>query len=101
MWKDFTHGSKTFYSKKNGNKEEAEYKKNNWGSEKGVQMAVMGDNNKIEISTPKLSLIDNIWTPCNSPSKQTLEIADSGVNIHLSKQATTAMSPVIMSNYIT
>ena len=30
-----------------------------------------------------------------------LEITDSGANIHLSKQDTTTMTPVIMSNEIT
>ena len=59
-------------------------------------LGVMGDNKKIEIYTPKLSLINNIGTPHNSPSKQTLAITDSGANMHLSKQSTTKMAPVII-----
>ena len=52
--------------------------------------------NKIEMSTPKLSLINNIETPTNYPSNQTLAITDSGANTHLSKQATKTMTPVIL-----
>ena len=48
--------------------------------------------NKIEISNPKISLINFIDTPSNPPSNNMLEIADSGANIHLAKQATTKMS---------
>ena len=44
--------------------------------------------NKIEISNPKISLINCIGTPPNSPSKNKLSIEDSGVNIHLAKQST-------------
>ena len=54
--------------------------------------------NKIEISYPKISLINCIGTPPNYPSKNTLAVADSGVNIHLAKQAATTMYPVIISN---
>ena len=42
-----------------------------------------------------------MWTPPNYPSKNTLAIADSGANIHLTKQSTTTMAPVIISNYMT
>ena len=52
------------------------------------------------MSTPKVSLINNIGNPPNSPSKQTRAISDSGADIHLSKQSTTTMSPFIMSNYM-
>ena len=54
--------------------------------------------NKIEISNPKISLINFIDNPHNSPSDKMLAIADSGANIHLSKQATTIMAPILMSN---
>ena len=57
--------------------------------------------NEIKISSPKTSLINNIWNPHNSPSKHMLEIADSGMNIHLAKKATTTIDPVIISNYMT
>ena len=57
--------------------------------------------NKIKISNPKLSLINNIRTPPTYPSKHTLEIADSGANIHISKQATPTMDPVIISKDMT
>ena len=52
--------------------------------------------NKIYISNPKISLINFIDTPPNPHSNHMLAIADSGANIHLSKQATTTMAPVIM-----
>ena len=55
----------------------------------------------IEISTPKMSLINNIGNPHNYPRKYTLNIADSGVNIHISNESTPPMSPVIMSNNMT
>ena len=57
--------------------------------------------NKNEISNPKISLINCIDTPLNPPSNNMISIADSGANIHLSKQATTIMAPVIISNEIT
>ena len=52
--------------------------------------------NKIKTSTPKISLINNIGTPPNYPSKYTLSILESGENIHLEKQATTTVTPVII-----
>ena len=52
--------------------------------------------NKIKISTPKISLINCIDTTPNPPSNNMLAITDSGANIHLEKQATTTMDPVIM-----
>ena len=39
--------------------------------------------------------------PPNYPSKNMLEISYPGANIHLAKQATTTMSPVIISNEMT
>ena len=56
--------------------------------------------NEIKISTPKNSLINNIYTPPNSPSKQMLAIEDSFANIHISKQSTKTISPVIILNYV-
>ena len=53
--------------------------------------------NKIKVITPKRSLIDNIGTPSNSPSKCTLAIVDSGENVHIAKQATPTMDPVTIS----
>ena len=57
--------------------------------------------NKIKTSNPKLSLINNIGTSPNSPSKHTLAIEDSGENTHLAKQYTPTMDPVMMSRYMT
>ena len=54
--------------------------------------------NKIKTSTPKISLINNIGTPPNSPRKYTLEIADSSANIHIFNESTPIISSVIMSN---
>ena len=34
----------------------------------------------------------------NYPIKSTLEISDSGTNIHISKQATSKMAPYIIKN---
>ena len=48
--------------------------------------------NKIRISNPKISLINCIDIPPNLPGNNMLEIADSGANTDLSKQATTTMS---------
>ena len=52
------------------------------------------------MTNPKISLMNCIRTPPKSPSKNTLEVADSGANLHLAKQATTTMAPVIISNEI-
>ena len=54
--------------------------------------------NKIEISNPKIILINCIGTPPSSPGNSMIEISDSGANIYLSKQAVTTMDPVIMPN---
>ena len=68
------------------------------GSEKLCEWRLWSIVNKIEISNPKISLIKYIDTPHNPTSNNILAIADSGANIHLAKQATTTMYPVIMSN---
>ena len=57
--------------------------------------------NKIKISTPKISLINNVGIPPNSTSKYTLAISDSGAKIHLANQAIPTMDPVIISKYTT
>ena len=57
--------------------------------------------NKIEISHPKISFKNCIDTPPITTIKNMLKIAYSGANIHLTKQATTSMAPVIMSNEMT
>ena len=95
---NYTHGSKTFSSNKSVHQDEACYKKRLGGREKGCEWRLGEAMNKIEIRNPKISLINCINTPPNPTSNNILEIADLGANIHLSKQATTTMSPVIMSN---
>ena len=57
--------------------------------------------NNIKIIIPELSLINNIETPHNYPSKHTLVVTDLGVNIHIFKQYTTTINPVIISNDMT
>ena len=57
--------------------------------------------NKIKISTPRISLINNIGNPSNYPKKYTLEMAESGVNIHISNEATPRMALVIISKNMT
>ena len=54
--------------------------------------------NKIETISPKIVLINCIGSPQNYPSNNMLEISYSGANIHLAKQATTTMAPVIIPN---
>ena len=54
--------------------------------------------NKIEISNPKISLIDYIDNPPNTTSNNMLEISDSGENIYQARQATHTMAPVMMEN---
>ena len=56
---------------------------------------------KSKMSNPKISLINCIGIPPKPSSKNTLEIADSGANIHLEKQATRTMASVIISNDMT
>ena len=57
--------------------------------------------NKILIIKPTISLINFIDNPTNTHSNNMIAIVDSGANIHLAKQSTTTMPPVIMSNEIT
>ena len=95
--RNFTHGSKTFYSKKTWHKKEAYYKRRLRGCEKGCEWQLRAIMNKIKISTPKISSINNIRTPPNSTGKYTLAISDSGTNIHIEKQATPKPYPVIVS----
>ena len=52
----------------------------------------------MKISNPNISLLNNIGTPPNYPSKRTLEIVDAESNIYLARQDTTQMAPFIMSN---
>ena len=84
--------------KKSGHKEEAYYKKRLSGIKKGCECRLGAIINKIEISNPKINLIKYIRNPPNPTSNNMLEIADSGANIHLSKQSTTTMAPVTISN---
>ena len=93
---NYTHGSKTCSANKAGHQEEAYYKKRLVGIEKGCKWWLGEIINKTEISNPKISLIYCIRTPPNYPSKNMLEIKDSGENKHLAKQATTTISPVTM-----
>ena len=76
------------------------YKKIMGGSEKGCQWRFGEIFNKIEISKPKISLINYIDTPPNPTSTNMLEIEDSGANINLSRQATHILAPVIVKNYM-
>ena len=69
-------------------------------SEKGCEWRLGVIINKIEISTNKINLINYIYTQPNPTSNIMLAMANSGVNIHLAKQATSTMASVIISNYI-
>ena len=66
------------------------------GSEKGCEWRLGAIVNNIEISNPKISLINNIDAPPNPTSNNMLAISDSGANIYLAKQATPTMAPVMM-----
>ena len=70
------------------------------GSKKGREWRLGAIVNKIEISNPKISLIKYIDTPHNPTSNNILAITDSGANIHLSKQSTLTMAPVVIENNI-
>ena len=98
--RNFTHGRKTWSATKAGHQEEAYYRKSMGGSEKGCEWRLGTIDNKIKISNSKISLIDHIDTPPNPSSTNMLAIADSGENIHLSRQATPTMDPLIMENEI-
>ena len=54
--------------------------------------------NEIEISNPKISLINYINTPPNQTSTNMLNFADSGANMNLARQATPTMATLIMEN---
>ena len=71
------------------------------GNRKGYILRLEVIINNIEISNPKISLTNCIGNPPNYPSNNTLAVVDSGVNIHLAKQSTTTMAPVIIPNEIT
>ena len=94
-------GVKPALPKKTSHKEEVYYKKIFGVSEKVRKLWLGAIMNKIKMSTTKIILINNIRTPTNYLSKHTLSIIDSGVNIHIAKQATTKMALVIISNYMT
>ena len=68
------------------------------GSEKGREWRLGAIVNTIEISKPKIILINYIDTPPNNNSTNMLAIADSGENIYLARQATPTMAPVMMEN---
>ena len=71
------------------------------GGENGCEWRLGAIHNKIEVLNPKISLINYIDTPPNHISNNIISIADSGANIHLSKQSTPTMAPVIISNDMT
>ena len=68
------------------------------GSERGCELRLGAIDNKIKMSNPKTSLTNHINNPHNPTSKNMLEIADSGANIHLARQSIPTMAPVIMNN---
>ena len=91
--RNFIHGSKNCSEKKAGYQEEAYYKKSMGGSEKKYDWRLGAIDNKIEISNPKISLINHIDNPPNPTNNNMIAIADSGANIHLERQATPTMEP--------
>ena len=68
------------------------------GSEKGCELRLGTIVNKIEISNPKIILINYIDTPPNPTITNMLEITDSDANIHLERKATPTMALVMMEN---
>ena len=50
------------------------------------------------MSNPKISLLPCIGISTTSPGNNMLAIPESDANIHLSKQSTFTMLPVIISN---
>ena len=68
------------------------------GNEKGCEWRLGAIVNKIKIINPKISLINHIYTPPNSTNNNMLAIIDYGPNIHISRQATPKMAPVLMDN---
>ena len=91
-------GEKPAQQRKRDTKKKPIAKKGMDGSEKGREWRLGAIDNKIKISNSKISLINLIYTPPNPTSTNMLEISDSGANIHLSRQATPTMLPVIMDN---
>ena len=67
-------------------------------SKKGCELHLGAIVNKIEISNPKISLINYIDTPPNPTITSMLEITESGANIHLARKDTPTIAPVIMEN---
>ena len=65
---NYNNGRKIWSSKKTGHKEEVYHKKRLRGSEKWCEWWLGVIMNKIQISTPKISLINNIVTLPNSPT---------------------------------
>ena len=68
------------------------------GSEKGCEWRLGAIDNKIKISNPKISLINHIDAPPNPTSTNMLAIADSGANIHVARQSTPTILPVVTDN---
>ena len=68
------------------------------GSEKGCIWRLEAIDNKIKISNPKIILINHVDTLPNPNSNNMLAITDSGANIHLERQSTPTMAPVIINN---
>ena len=82
---NYTHGSKTCSSNKSGHQYEVYYNQILGESEKVCGWRLGAAMNKIEMIKPKISLINCIDTPHNTPSNKMPAIADSGANIHLEK----------------
>ena len=94
----YTHGNKTWLENKAGHTEDAYHKKLMGGGEEGWEWRLGVIFNNVKISNHKISLINCIGSLPNYSGKNTLAIVDSGANMHLAKQATTTMFPVIISN---
>ena len=60
-------------------------KKRLGGSDKGCEWRLGAEINKVEISNPKISLINCIDTLHNPTSNNILAIVDSGSNINIAK----------------
>ena len=69
------------------------------GGENGCEWRLGAIHNKIEVLNPKISLINYIDTPPNPNNNNMPAITDSGATIHLERQATPTMAPLIMSSY--
>ena len=73
---NYTHGIKTCSSNKPGHQDQAYYKKRLGRSEKGCKWRLGTEMNKIEISNPKISLINCINILPNPPSNNMLAIKE-------------------------